>query len=345
MVKVGIVGGGFMGTTHGQAYKLLPGVELVGLADIDEPKRARFVDSFGGRGFASLEELLEEDLDIVDVCLPTFLHKEAVIKAAQAGKNVLCEKPIALTLEDADEMIEAAERSKVKFMVAHVLRFWPDYQVIKETVDSGKLGAIQLVTASRLSSIPTWSWENWLLQPKLSGGAVVDLHIHDLDFIAWIMGKPKGIFASGLKSESGALNYVLTQGIEHEKGGGVSFAEGALGMPEKFPFTMTMKVVGDKGCLEFDSRDAEKPITIYQFGKEPEYPQIPQPKLPEIIPSAEAIGNIQALGGYFVEIEYFVNCVKEDKMPEVVTPEEAKLALQLCLAAKESAETGKIVTL
>lgn len=342
MVRVGLAGLGFMGGTHAQCHAALPNAELAAVCDLEEDRRSKFAETYGAKPCATLDELLATDVDMVDICLPTYLHREAVEAAAGAKKHILCEKPMALTLGDCDAMAEAAKKAGVQFMVAHVIRFWPEYQVIKEILDSGRLGQIQWMSATRLSPPPTWSWKEWIFDPKLSGGAVLDLHIHDLDFIAWVLGKPKAVSASGVKTKRGALDSVFTTMSGHANGA-VGMAEGCLDMAAEFPFTMGLKINLEGGSVELNSRLTPS-VLVAPRGGGVENPEVPQPEVPTT-GSAGAAGNIEALGGYFVEVQYFVDCLDKGKTPDLVTPQEAKLAVEICLAATKSAETGKPVSL
>jgi predicted dehydrogenase len=341
MVRVGLAGLGFMGGTHAQCHAALPNAELAAVCDPEADRRDRFADMYGATAFASLPDMLASDIDMVDICMPTYLHREAVEAAAAAGKDVLCEKPMAVRLEDCDAMMKAVENAGVQFMVGHVNRFWPECIVVKDIIESGRLGDVRWISASRVSPPPTWSWQEWIFDPKLSGGAVLDLHIHDLDYLVWLLGMPATIAASGVKTAKGALDNVFTT-LSGQKGGAVSFAEGSLQMSSSFPFTIVMKVNCEGGCIEFNTRTAPTVLVAPDDG-EVEHPDVPQPEVPSA-GSAGTAGNIEALGGYFTEVQYFVDCVDKREPPTVVTPEEARLAVQLCLAATESAETGEPVT-
>ena len=341
MIRVGLAGLGFMGGTHAQCYAALPNAKLAAVCDVEQDRRERFADTYGAKPYASLDEMLAADLDMVDLCLPTYLHRKAVQAAAAAGKHILCEKPMALTAADCDAMMKAVNNAGVRFMVAHVIRFWPEYQVIKQILDSGRLGKIQWMSATRLSPPPTWSWQEWIFDPKRSGGAVLDLHIHDLDFIAWVLGKPKAVFASGVKTKRGALDSIFTTTTGHPQGG-VALAQGCLDMAAQYPFTMALTVNLEGGAIEFNSRLSPSLLIAPREGGI-EYPEVPQPEV-RATASAGTAGNISALGGYFVEVQYFVDCLARGETPSVVTPEEAKYAVQLCLAATNSAETGQVVT-
>jgi predicted dehydrogenase len=342
MVRVGLAGLGFMGGTHAQCHAAIPNAELAAVCDPEEDRRTKFADMYGATPYVSLEEMLASDIDMVDICMPTYLHREAVEAVAAAKKHVLCEKPMALTPGDCDAMIAATQKAGVEFMTGHVIRFWPEYVVIKQILDSEKMGKIKWMSATRLSPPPTWSWNEWLFDPKLSGGAVLDLHIHDLDLIAWTLGKPKAVYASGVKTKTGGLDTVFTTTTGHA-GGGVGFAEGCLQMAAEFPFTMGLKIHLEGGTIEFNSRLAPSVLVAAADGGVA-HPEVPQPEVPSV-GSAGTAGNIEALGGYFVEVNYFVDCLDGGEKPTTVTGEEAKSAVELCLAATKSMESGEVITL
>ena len=160
MVKVAIIGGGFMGTTHAKGYKNI-GVEIVAIADIDKKAKENFIKTYNCKGFDSAEEMLKEiynDIDYVDVCIPTYRHEEMVLLATKYNKHVLSEKPFALTLESVDNMLSATEKAKSIFMIGQVLHFWPEYAKIKEWVEQGIFGEIKLATAVRLGQHPVSEW-------------------------------------------------------------------------------------------------------------------------------------------------------------------------------------------
>ncbi len=342
MVRVGLAGLGFMGGTHAQCHAALPNSDLAAVCDPEEDRRAEFADTYGAKPFASLNEMLAADIDAVDICMPTYLHRQAVEAAAAAHKHILCEKPMALTAPDCDAIIGAVDKSGVQFMVAHVIRFWPEYTVIKDILDSGRLGNILWVSAARMSPPPTWSWQEWIFDPKLSGGAVLDMHIHDLDFIAWILGMPKTVSAAGVKTQRGAFDSIFTTTTGHPHGA-VATAEGCLDMAADFPFTMGLKINLEGGSIEMSTRHTPSLLVTPRDGGA-EHPDIPQPAIPSA-GSAGTAGNIEDLGGYFTEAQYFVDCLERNETPSVVTPAEAKSAVQLCLAATKSAETGRPVSL
>jgi len=342
MIRVGLAGLGFMGGTHAQCHAALPNAQLVAVADPEPERRKQFADTYGVAAYETIEELVKADIDMVDTCMPTYLHERAVTVAAAAKKHILCEKPMALTAADCDAMIAAVRKAGVQFMVAHVIRFWPEYTVIKGILDSGRYGETRWASAVRLSAPPTWSWKQWIFDQNLSGGAALDLHIHDLDFLAWILGRPKSVSAAGVRAKKGGLDNIWTTTTGHP-GGAVGFAEGSLDMSAGFPFTMGLKVALEGAVIEFNSRLSPSVLVAKPDGSV-DHPEIPQVEVPATAAAGTA-GNISALGGYFIEVKYFVDCLDRGDTPSVVTSQEAKQAVELCVAATRSAQSGQPVAL
>jgi len=337
MVKVGVIGAGFMGAMHSQCYSLIPGAKLVGIADIRKDKGTELAHKFGNAAFyEKAEDLLKNpEVDAVDICLPTYLHPEWVVKAAAAGKSVICEKPIALTVEDADRMVEAAEKHKVIFMVAQVIRFWPEYVRLKEIYDRGELGKLISLHLVRLSPTPTWSWDNWLMNSRKSGSALVDLHVHDTDYALYLCGKPKDLYSCGRKVEGGYC-HILTS---FKYSNFIVTAEGGWDFVDTFPFRMAFTANFEKGTVEYNSMTAVNPFGVYTEGKS-DFPILAQENL-----QAEGGGNVSALGGYYNETKYFIECVERGKKPAIVTPEAARDSLSIVLKEFQSAESGKEIKL
>jgi predicted dehydrogenase len=226
MVRVGIAGIGFMGVTHYKAYQNVEGAQVAAIFTRDQKKLAgdwtEVRGNFGGAGgtqdltgikkYDDLSALLADpEIDMIDLCLPSYLHRELGIQTLEAGKHLLVEKPIALSVEDADSMIAAAERTGKLLMVAQVLRFWPEFAAIKDLLDSGEYGALIGAHFKRVISRPDWSGDNWFADPKKTGGAVVDLHIHDTDFIQYLFGQPAAVWSTGSVSPNGQVDYLVTE--------------------------------------------------------------------------------------------------------------------------------------
>jgi len=325
-VNVGLLGAGFMGALHLSCYRAMNEVQYIAVCDKNIARANKVASRYGAQKvYDDYQDLLNDDkLDIIDICVPTPLHPSAVVQASERNKNILCEKPIALNLEDADRMIGAAKKANVKFMIAHVLRFWPEYTVIKQLIDAGDLGRPLLARLSRSINLPKW-WE----KPEEMGGAVIDVQIHDLDYACWMFGKPRFVFAQGAVV-GGSRDHVITT-TSHDRG--TSVVEASVAVPDSFPFTMELRLLLEEGLIELGIRP-ETPVgrtlTVYKPMNSPgfwgpEYPALPQKS------------------GFMAEIEHFVRCVIDDAKPVVVTPEDARLALAMCLASKQSMETGKVI--
>ena len=189
MLKVGMAGIGGISGTHIPAWEAMEETELAALCDIRQECLEKYPDK---HLYTDFQEMLNaEQLDILDICLPTYLHADYAVQAMERGIHVICEKPVSLKTEDVERVYEAARRNNVKFMVAQVLRFWPEYELLKEIYDSGKYGKLLSGSMSRLGGIPKWSWDNWMADEKRSGLVPFDLHIHDLDFLVYAFGKPE----------------------------------------------------------------------------------------------------------------------------------------------------------
>ncbi|HEU4752213.1 MAG TPA: Gfo/Idh/MocA family oxidoreductase, partial [Armatimonadota bacterium] len=243
MVRVGIAGVGFMGVTHFKAYPQVEGAEVAAIFTRDPKKLAgdwtNVRGNFGGAGgtqdltgirkYSDLDQLLRDpEIDLIDLCLPSYLHRDVAVRALEAGKHVLVEKPIALTVEDADAMIDAARRTGRLLMVAQVLRFWPEFAAIKDLAQSGEHGALQAAHFKRVISRPDWSGDNWFSDPKKTGGAVVDLHIHDTDFVQYLMGRPAAVSSSGVTSPAGGVEYLVTEYLYPDRNVCITAQSGAI---------------------------------------------------------------------------------------------------------------------
>ena len=327
MIKVGLCGTGFMGQMHAACYAAIPGVRLAAVASKRKDIVRKVAREHGAEVFADAREVITKaKVDVVDICLPTYMHCSHVLLAARRGLDCLCEKPIARTLSEANRIVKGVRAAGIKFMVGHVIRFWPEYQVLKEYVARKKLGRPTAFSFRRTGERPDFGWKNWFQKQLYSGGAFLDLHIHDSDYIRYLLGEPQGVDSTG-GFRRGAWDYVFTN--YHYPNLPVS-AEGGWTVAD--PFDMSFRAVFDKGTLAYSSR--LEPLTLYAPGKKPVKVKVPQPRTRTVA----AGGNISALGGYFNEIKYFVDCLKKGKHPEVVTPEEARASLGLVFRELASAQ-------
>jgi predicted dehydrogenase len=316
MVKVGLVGCGFMGAMHANVYSVLEGASLVGVWDVKPERAAEFVGKWGGTAYESYGAMLSDpSVDAVDVCLPTDAHAEFSIAACRAGKHVMCEKPMALSLADADAMCAAAREAGVKMMVGHCIRFWPEYEELKRIVDSGSLGRMLSLNLTRYGAFPAYTVDKWAADVSKAGGGM-DMHIHDTDFALYLLGEPKAMHSFGSRDERGVGHFFSVM----DYGSAVVHLEGGWNFPQGAPFRMEFRTVFEKGAAIY--RDGE--LWVYEEGSSRKF-EAPKMK------ASGAGGNLSSLGGYYNELAYFVECVASDRAPTVVTPESSRESLRWVL--------------
>ncbi len=339
MTKVGIIGLGFMGKMHFRCYQALDDVQVVAICDTD-PTRFEATEGTAGNIegaeapldftgvdlYADFDKMLAEaKLDALSIALPTYLHKQYAIKALASGVNVLCEKPMALSVADGQEMIAAAQQSGKLLQIGHCIRFWPEYAKTKEIIDSGKYGKVLAATFQRLSLTPTWSWDSWLMDGSKSGSAALDLHIHDSDFVQYVFGMPKAVFSRATDSgPAGGHDHIVTQYVYDDAR--VITAEGGWSMTPSFGFEMSFNVVLEKATITYDcTRDPAFKVC----------PADGDAYQPEVV----------AGDGYSNEVEHFVKAVRGQEVPDIITPEQSVDSLRLVLAEKDSAAKQEKVAL
>jgi predicted dehydrogenase len=341
-MRIGLVGFGFMGGMHAQIYERLAGAHVAAIADASPEKAAENLKKLGFPNipvYRSLAELLsEEEVDIIDICLPTDRHRDACLEAIRAGKAVFCEKPLALSGEEADEIARAAEEANVPFQVGQVIRFWPEYQALKEILGAGRAGKLLSLSMQRLSPRPLYASERWLLDAERSKGAMLDLHIHDTDFLLHLLGEPDAVTTWGTKEAKAGWTHVFTR--YHYPDLAV-FAEGGWNYPSTWGFKMAFQAVFENGVLDFDS--TRMPTLLLTLGDEP--PKTVDVETAQAGSSRSGTGNISALGGYFNELKYFVDCLERGEQPQVATAWQAARSVHAVMAELESAETNTTVRL
>lgn len=306
-----------MGRMHGNVYGILENAELVAASDRNPDRLAKYAEAYGCELVADYDALLSrDDLDAIDICLPTHLHADATLRAAQAGKHVLCEKPMALDLDSADAMIAAADEAGIRLMIAHCIRFWPEYALLKRLVEDGSLGRLLSINLTRYGEFPSWSSENWLADPSKSGGGVLDMHIHDADFVLYLLGEPETMTSYGTIDHRGPSHVFTT--LQYP--GCVAHLEGGWNLPSHTPFKMAFRAIFERGAAIMDGG----PMTIYEQDREPRVPEFPKM-------AASGGGNISDLGGYYVEIDYFVDRVLGGEPFEIATAQTSRRSLAFVL--------------
>jgi predicted dehydrogenase len=340
-IRVALLGLGFMGGTHLAVYRQLKRkARVTVLCDLEPSRLAKHDPQGESRHTPSMAQAIaDREVDLVDICLPTYLHDRAALLALKAGKQVLCEKPLALDSSRAETVAKAVRTSGSKFMTAQVLRFWPEYEVLRAFTRSKKLGRLRHLRLERFGGKPAWNWKNWIVDPKLSGGCLLDLHIHDVDFALHLCGKPLALSAQGVKGPEGGYDHVDAQ---WSYAGGLRVdLSGGWGYPGSFPFRMGFTAKFERGTLDWDTARAPK-LTAYPMKGKPFQPAVPKVGAGE---NRGGGGNISNLGGYFVEIDYFLDCLRAGKRPLTVTPEEAALVVKAVEAEGKAIQSGRSVGL
>jgi predicted dehydrogenase len=328
-MKVGVVGLGMMGLTHMDVYSQRDDVELYAIADMDpdrlsgKTQAAGNVEGMaqGGIDYDSLKKysdgmdlINDPEIDIIDLCLPTPLHVKFGKAALASGKHVLMEKPLARNYADALELVQAGEESEGMTMPAMCMRFWPGWDWLKKTVDDAVYGKVKGAHFRRVASHPG----GFYCDGQASGGAALDLHIHDTDFIQFLFGMPKAVASTGYSQVTDAIDHITT--IYTYDDVPLVTAEGAWCMTPGFPFTMQYTVHFENATAVFDLA-ADDTLLVYEEGKDP------QPI--ELSPTM----------GYTYEIEYFLDCINSETEPDIVTLQDAANAVQIV-----EAEIGSIIS-
>jgi predicted dehydrogenase len=337
MIRIGIVGIGFMGMIHYLAARKVKDAQVTAICSRDPKKRAgdwrSIRGNFGPRGqrmnlskierYEHLEDVLSDpEVDLVDICNPTHLHPRTAIRALNAGKHVLVEKAIALDPKDADAMLAAAKKVNRRLMVAHVLPFVPEFTFAAEAAKSGKYGKLLAAQFQRIISKPDWSAE--IADASKTGGPAVDLHIHDTHFIGLICGVPKQVFSTGVV-DKGTVMHLTTQYLYGANGPSVTCTSGAITMKGR-PFIHGFEIYFEKATLVFSGTSPLKVLTADGRVTEPKFK-----------------GGNDPVTAFVSEIQTAVDAVASGKEPELLSAKLARDALVLCHNECKSVLTGKAV--
>ena len=318
-MNIGLLGYGFMGAAHLAAMRKIDGVTVAGVAT-----RTRPSPDAAPRGNLKLESgALPDDvpwlpdwrtlvddpaIDAVDICLPTQMHGEVILAAFAKGKHVLCEKPMALTLPECDEILEAAEQAGRTFMVAQVLRFMSPYRYALDFVRERGRGLVTAATLTRSTGYPQWG--GWLAQPEQSGGAVLDLLCHDLDIALALFGQPQRVSAVSdgeIDTMAATLHYEDNLDVK---------VIGGWRAPE-VEFSQSFEIATGSVALRF--RD-EKLLLVTDGTEEPA----------AMLPTDP----------YYDEIAYFVACCRTGAAPERCPPQDSARAVRLATVLRASRENN-----
>jgi len=343
MIRVAILGMGFMGVTHYKGYDKIDDAQVTVIASRSAKKAAGDLSGVSGNigdgdvpelpmdrihGTTDLHEALKrDDVDVVDICLPTPLHHEYVTAALDAGKHVICEKPIAVSVEQAEPIVaaanEAANKAGTFFMPAMCMRFWPAWRWLKEAVDDQRFGKVQAATFVRNTCAP----EGWFREGEKSGGAAMDLHIHDTDYIHYLFGPPNNVTTRGYAGPTGKIDHLATlYDYDHVP---LVYAEGSWTLDPGSGFicratvnfahaTAHFDIAGEGSGLQLATAGQCEPVDCSSYG---------------------------AADGWEGQLRYFIDCVKRGEQPTVATADSALASMRTVEAECQSAAAGTPISI
>ncbi len=346
MVRIGLIGLGFMGFTHFEGSQKLKGAKLVAIAESNKKRLSGdwtdIQGNFGPRGgkvdlskyktYEDYHDLLNDpDIDLVDICVPTGFHEQVVLDAVKAGKDILCEKPIAIDLKSAKKMVSAAQKAKTRFMVAHVLPFFPEFRFAADAIHSGKYGKLLGAHFKRVITPPTWS--AGMADFRKLGGWGIDLHVHDNHFISHVCGVPKKVFSRGLVQD-GFVNHVHTEYVYDDPDLAVSCVSGGIAT-KGLEFAHGFELYLEKATIIYEAGTiggefvVDRPLTLMTHTG-----RTTQPKLK---------GGSEWYAAYKSEIQKAVDVINKGDDPGPLDGALALDALKLCYAENKSITTGRLV--
>ena len=332
-----IVGCGFIAKKHAKAIQEVENANLVAVSDKLNTAMEPYVEEYGVAAYEELDQmLLREDIDVVSVCTPTGLHAPLAIKVANAKKHVILEKPIAMTLEETDKIIEACNRNEVKLSIVHPNRFRPVVMELRKILDQNLLGKI-----SHANAIVNWNRNQeyydqalWRGTKEFDGGALMNQAIHNLDLLLWFMGEPEQIFSM----EATRLRKIEAEDVST---GVIRFKSGALGLVEASTtaygqnFEESITLFGEKGTVKIGGKNA-----IYFEHLEIE--GMNEDKINEVKEKIKE--DPFGIPGHQCIIDDMVKAIEEDRQP-AVSGEEGRKSLELVLSFYESAKNNQPIQL
>jgi len=324
MIKVGILGAGYIAEAHAHGYASVPQAKVVLVVDPNLDKARRLAGLYQADAAEDLQAMLAADVDMVSICTPTPTHAALACALMRAGKHVLCEKPIARTLAEADAMIALAGESGVKLMIAHVSRYEVDHLKAREVLERGDIGPLRMAYHAIVGPYPGWSTGDWLGDRERSGGPVVDLAIHSVDYLLWLFNSPAArVYALGNRKGPGRDHYVLVN-LQFENGG-LALIEASWAHPQGSPLVCRAELCGEHGRISWDYSRIDG-LQTWLVGSGPQ--------------SAVMEGE----NSFAAQIEDFIRCIEND-LPSPIPGSAGREALRVCLAALESLESGRSVAL
>ena len=309
-LKVALVGVGGISGAHIPAWEAMEETDLTALCDVRRECMEKYPDK---NHYTDFQEMLEQEKpDILDICLPTYLHADFAVSALERGIHVICEKPISLKAEDVERVYAAARRNHVNFMTAQVLRFWPEYELVKEIYDSGKYGKLLSASMTRLGNIPGWSWDDWMRDEKRSGLVPFDLHIHDLDFMVYAFGAPLNLQSHRVRRPEQDYLHVTYEFPDFFITSEASWYAAPYPFAGNFRFQFERAILANENgaCMLYEVDGEIRNLTDSGQGDTGSIN----------LPKSDAYAN---------EIRYFTDCVLEERFPDRVKQEELETVLRI----------------
>jgi myo-inositol 2-dehydrogenase/D-chiro-inositol 1-dehydrogenase len=325
LLRVGIVGAGFMGGTH-LAALAADGVPVT-VFDASPERAAATAAALGAPVASSLEELIDA-VDVVDVCAPTDRHAEVAIAAAQAGRHVICEKPMARTEAEALAMVEAAIAAGVRLFPAQVVRYFREYETARDIVAAGTIGDPAVLRLKRASYRPRHGSDHWFFDHARSGGLILDMMIHDFDYARWVAGEVVSVHCRSVGVARPELGVDHALAILTHASGAISHITGSWAYGGDV-FRTSLEIAGSDGLIDYDS-EAAQPMRWYLKREAGEAGSVGLP------------GSPVAENPYRLELRDFLRAIA-DGGPARVEAADGLAALRIALAADESARTGRAV--
>jgi predicted dehydrogenase len=306
-------------------------IKVSSVVDVCRQNAENLAKVHGAKAYYSLEDMLKRERpDMVDICAPSYLHCQTAVKCMEAKLDTLCEKPISNNLADAEKMLKVQKQNGVRLMIAQVIRFTPEYLYLKKIYDKKTYGNLKSVHFTRMCQAPKWG-SGWYTDPETSGMAPFELHVHDADFVYYMLGRPKAVKSNGYEQSEFYNSFLDTQYI-YENEAIIRAEAGWYGGP--LPFSAEYRAVFDRAVIDYSN----KILTVYPCDGEKLEPEL------EVVNIGTDI-NLRNAGGIYNEILYFANCIRENKLVEVVTPEESIEVLDMLLKELESSRTKSLIAL
>ena len=328
-VKIGVIGTGTMGKLHLDAWSKMNSINIVGIFGREKEAVNELSETYKSKSFTDFDELLNSDVDLIDICLPTYLHKEYVTKAAQKGKHIICEKPLALDQDECREVLEICQKCNVQLFVGHTLRFSQEYKQAHDQITKGLIGKPGVVRLSRGGPFPQGR-NSWYHDEAKSGGVILDLGIHDFDWVRWTFGEVERVFAKQVNrmgQNGNPIEYALVT-LRMQSG---TIVHIELSWAQK-GFTSAYEIAGNSGMIVHNYQESNPiKLSLVDDGV--------QNSIDVAVP--ETIGAKTPIQ---LQLEHFMKCIENDEQP-LVTAEDAMNAVKIAVAAIDSVRSGQPVSL